>query len=220
MFSWLGVAFWVFLGHIYQDKGASVNESLLEIHRALLEQRRFTMNLVGPGDVSEHYEDCQQALGWLDASMLLAGGAGDEPRRLPLWADLGSGAGFPGMVFAALFEAVQLELVDSRLKRCLFMEEVLAQAGTTNVQLRRQRVETLPQQAYDGVMARAFAAPQQVLTIAEGLLKPLGMVVLFLQAEAEIPEHQAFEWLHTQPYVVAGKHRKSVGLRRLATLPG
>jgi len=125
------------------------------------------MNLIGPGALDGHYEDAELGLeGWSIAGR---------------WADLGTGAGFPGVVLAARFPQVEVELVDSRLKRCMFLEEVATRAGTSaaNITVRNMRVESLDEGVYDGVVARAFAPPDQVLLHARRLLKPGGQALLF-----------------------------------------
>ena len=88
---------------------------LLTIHRNTLERYRQRMNLVGPGPVDLHYADCAEAVRGLDPQ--------------GQWADLGTGAGFPGVVLAAQYPELHLDLVDSRRKRCAFLEQVLAQAA-------------------------------------------------------------------------------------------
>jgi 16S rRNA (guanine527-N7)-methyltransferase len=168
---------------------------LLDIHRTTLEQWRQAMNLVGPGPLEPHYLDCERAL------------EGLEPTGL--WADLGSGAGFPGIVFAHLFPEVQLHLVDSRRKRCTFLEHVLAQAQVPpeRVQVLCQRVEELTG-PYDGLMARAFTPPVELLGHAARLLRPGGQVLLFL-TEGSPPEHPHFSWVQERTYTVEGRARKA-----------
>jgi len=73
------------------------------------------------------------------------------------WLDLGSGAGFPGLVIAALGNA-QVTLVDSRKKRVAFLKEAARTLGIEQrVTLICSRVETLPTSNYDAISARAFA---------------------------------------------------------------
>jgi 16S rRNA (guanine527-N7)-methyltransferase len=175
-------------------------DALLDEHRALLARWRDTMNLVGPGSLDVHYADARRALRGLDAT-----GA---------WVDLGTGAGFPGVVLAALFPAATVELVDSRAKRCVFLEEVVERAGATGVTVRCARLESLPDGAYDGVTARALAAPPEVLAYAARLLRPGGRAVLFLQEDTHLPEHPGFEVVGGNAYVVDGKARRSVFLRK------
>jgi 16S rRNA (guanine527-N7)-methyltransferase len=170
-------------------------------HRDLLERRRHAMNLVGPGDVGVHFEDSRLALQWLSPT--------------GRWADLGSGAGFPGLVLAAMFPELTVDLVESRRKRCVFLQQVLLEAEVEPERVRvcSQRAETLEPGVYDGVVARAFAAPAEVLRHAQRLLRPGGVVVLFLQEDGAVPEAGAFEVFHVEHYRVQNKARKAVGLR-------
>jgi len=174
---------------------------LLETHRRLLAQWRKTMNLVGPGDLSEHYADSEQALGWLNPT--------------GRWADLGTGAGFPGIVMAAMYPELQIDLVDSRSKRCAFLNRVLTESGTSpeRVRVHCTRVEDLPASTWDGVVSRAFAPPPQALSHARRLLIPGGTAVLFLQEDREPPAMDDFHTFHVEHYRVNGKRRKAVGLQ-------
>ena len=108
-----------------------------------------------------------------------------------------------------------VDLVERRAKRAVFLEQVLLEAGAPpTVRVLRQSVEDLPDQAYDGVLARAFAPPADVLAHARRLLRPGGQVVLFLQADTPLPEHPGFEVFHVEHYRVGNKDRRSVTLRR------
>lgn len=177
---------------------------LMETHRDLLARWRKSMNLVGPGEVEVHFDDCRLAL------------AGLSPEGR--WVDLGSGAGFPGLVLAALWPELEVDLVDSRQKRCVFLEAVLGEAGVPpdRVRVIRGRVEDLPDGAgYAGLVARAFKGPDVVLDFARRLLRAGGTVVLFLQDEAPVPDDPDFEVFHVERYEVDGKRRKSAALRRV-----
>ncbi len=172
--------------------------SLLRVHRDLLERWRGRMNLVGPGPLDSHYDDAAAALDGL------------QPQGH--WVDLGTGAGFPGVVFAATFPAVRVDLVDSRQKRCIFLEEVLGRSGAGGLQVHCTRLENLDHR-YDGVMARALAAPQQMVVHARDLLRPDGMLLLFLQEDGEVPAPTDFEVAHDVRYLVNHRSRRCVGLR-------
>lgn len=173
------------------------DQTLLDTHRSQLEHYRGSMNLVGPGPVDVHFDDCTAAL------------QGLAPEGY--WADLGSGAGFPGLVFAALYPEVRLDLVDSREKRCVFLEEVVSIADVGGVDVLCTRIEQLTRR-YDGLLARALAAPEQVMTWAEGLLVPGGALVILLNEGQEVPEREG--WACTEvPYTVEGKQRKTARLR-------
>jgi 16S rRNA (guanine(527)-N(7))-methyltransferase RsmG len=168
--------------------------SLGEVHRRELERFRHSMNLVGPGPIDEHFVDSELAVADL------------EPAGR--WVDLGSGAGFPGLVFADLYPEVAIELVDSREKRCWFLEHVLALAPRPGVVVRCSRVETLPSETYDGVISRAFAPPAEVAEHARRLLTPSGQLVLLLQEDALVPLAPGFGLVEARSYRVGGKARR------------
>lgn len=170
-------------------------------HRRLLERFRKVMNLVGPGSIGVHFEDCASALAGLKAT-----GA---------WVDLGSGAGFPGLVLAARCPEATVELVDSRQKRCAFLEQVVGEAEAAGVTVTCARVEDLATASYDGITARAFASPDEVLGHARRLLRPGGRVVLFLQEDGDLPVAPDFEVERDNHYTVEGKRRRGVVLRAL-----
>lgn len=170
--------------------------ALLDAHQDLLERFRRSMNLVGPGPIEGHYLDAALALSKL------------EPTGR--WADLGTGAGFPGIPFAALFPDVALDLVESRAKRCWFLEQVLDRVDRPNLTVRRQRHESL-EPGYDGVLSRALHAPEQMVEVAKRLVRPGGTLVLFLQDDAPVPT--AGQVFHVEHYEVDGKQRKAAYVR-------
>ena len=173
---------------------------LVATHRQLLARFRKSMNLVGPGDLQEHFDDSDRALQRLQPT--------------GHWVDLGSGAGFPGIPLAARHPDLRVDLVDSRQKRCTFLQMVLEEAEVPpeRCQVYCQRVEDLAG-PYDGVVSRAFAPPPDALAHAQRLLRPGGLCVLFLQAGATVPIPEGWEVIDTVPYVVGSKARKAVTLR-------
>lgn len=83
------------------------------------------------------------------------------------WIDLGSGAGFPGMVAAVLCPGVHMTLVESRRKRIdflRFMADSLGLAGRVTVE--GQRLELLESSPQDVISARAFAPLDRLLPLA------------------------------------------------------
>jgi len=82
------------------------------------------------------------------------------------WLDLGSGAGFPGLVIAVLGEG-EVTLIESRAKRIAFLREAAAIAGVADrVTVIGSRVETAPRRRYDVISARAFAPLPKLLELA------------------------------------------------------
>jgi 16S rRNA (guanine527-N7)-methyltransferase len=176
-------------------------EAVRLVHVRLLEQWRTAMNLVGPGPVDPHFDDCEAAVRRLDPS--------------GRWVDLGSGAGFPGIAFAAWHPEVTLTLVESRQKRATFLEQVVRESGLTNAQVVCGRVEDLPHGAFDGVIARAFAPPAQTLEAALPLLVPGGHAVLLIAKEVP-PDIRGFRKVRQDSYGLKGHVRNLVVYERHA----
>ncbi len=91
--------------------------------------------------------------------------------------DLGSGAGFPGLVLAAL-SGREIHLVESDRRKCAFLQEAARLLGLSQVTIHPNRIEaaTLPPAAV--VSARALAPLPQLLRYTHRLLLP-GGVALF-----------------------------------------
>ncbi len=160
------------------------------------------MNLIGPGPSAFHFDDCSRGL----EGLLLRGH----------WADLGSGAGFPGLVMADIFPELQVDLIESRQKRATFLRHVLMNAPTPidRVRVVEQRVERLVGERFDGVTSRAFAPPLVMLEHARRLTKPGGQTVLFLQEAPDSSSFDGWEHKHTNVYRVQGRERATVWLAR------
>jgi 16S rRNA (guanine527-N7)-methyltransferase len=180
---------------------------LLAIHRAALEQARTETNLVGPGPLDTHYLDAERGL----ADLAPVGH----------WADLGSGAGFPGVVLAAMFPELRVDLVEPRRLRAEFLRRVVTAAGQEGrIQVVARRVQSLPS-GYDGACARALAAPAAVLDLAAPILRPGGRLVLFLQADQTVPVDPRFEREGEIAYQVPGHPpRRTLRLLRVAAPAG
>lgn len=97
-------------------------------------------------------------------SAQLAPLAPPEARR---WIDLGSGAGFPGMVVALIRPGLRMTLVESRRKRIDFLRFVATSLGVGDrVTVIGQRLEVLRSDPHDVISARAFAPLDRLLPLA------------------------------------------------------
>jgi 16S rRNA (guanine527-N7)-methyltransferase len=153
----------------------------LEAFIVRLAEANAVMNLVGPDTLPDvwnrHVWDSAQLLG-------LAPNA-------RTWADLGAGAGFPGVVLAILLKGradAHVWLIDSLGKRCRFLQEVVdvlsLPATVVNGRAEEQRLKV------DVVTARAVAPMDKLLAYAQPYLQR-GAQGLFLKgekAEAELIE--------------------------------
>jgi 16S rRNA (guanine527-N7)-methyltransferase len=87
-------------------------------------------------------------------------------------ADIGAGAGFPGLPLAVALPAAKVKLVDSQTRKCVFAERLRSDAQIGNAVTVCARVEEWPEGigAHDVVLARALAPQPIVLEYAAPLL--------------------------------------------------
>jgi 16S rRNA (guanine527-N7)-methyltransferase len=101
-----------------------------------------------------------------------------EARRI---ADIGAGAGFPGLVLAVALPGAQVDLVESVGRKCEFMRRAARAAGIANTHVRNVRSEDLAREegreAYDAVTARAVGRLSTLAELASPLLVPGGVLV-------------------------------------------
>jgi 16S rRNA (guanine527-N7)-methyltransferase len=145
----------------------------LEAFRRLLEDWNERMNLVGPSALAEF---------WLrhayDSAQLLA-----LAPKAKVWADLGAGAGFPGLVLAILLkgrDGAHVHLVESMAKRCRFLSAVV-QALDLPATVHNARAEELTLKVHV-VTARACAPLVKLLGYARPYLRK-NVVALFLKGQ-------------------------------------
>ena len=94
-------------------------------------------------------------------------------------ADIGAGAGFPGLPLAIALPASEMRLVESQSKKCQFLRRTIAAAGIDNVRVAERRAEEWSEGlgAHDAVIARALAPAPVVLEYAAPLLERGGVLV-------------------------------------------
>jgi len=131
-------------------------------------------------------------------------------------ADLGSGAGIPGIPIALCRPDTQVLLVDSRERRHHFQRAAIRELGLTGVRALRGRVEELTPQPCAGVVSQAFARPGQALEwmlpwVAEG-----GWIALATVADAAAPAAGLTEldFVASVPYAAPGGPPRSAWLAR------
>lgn len=112
----------------------------------------------------------------LDAAALSA--ALPELEEAERVADLGTGAGFPGLPIAILHPETEVFLVDSRLKRNHFQREVCRRLGLKNVRPILGRAEQVEIHPSDVVIAQAMTRPEKALALMIPWTRPGGLVIL------------------------------------------
>lgn len=105
--------------------------------------------------------------------------------------DLGSGAGFPALVLAALAGA-DFTLLEARRKRVSFLTVAAAEMGLRNVTVESFRADPSSlEPSFDTVIARAFANPGEFYAVAAAALKPGGIAILYATRTQPLELEQA-----------------------------
>lgn len=93
-------------------------------------------------------------------------------------ADIGTGAGLPGIPLAIFMPQTIFTLVDSNSKKTRFVRQAVLELQLKNVEVVHSRVEDLGRPSeFDEVLSRAFANLKDIMTWTEYLLKPNGLLV-------------------------------------------
>lgn len=159
----------------------------LEIYERLLRKWNPAINLVSRSTLDQlwdrHFADSAQIFD------LHKGESG-------LWADLGAGGGFPGLVIAILAAEqgrdLTVALVESDQRKAAFLSTVAREAGV-DVRVMPQRIEALPGLGADTLSARALAPLTKLLEYAEQHLRPGGRGVFLKGATHAAEVSQALE---------------------------
>mgnify|MGYP001809871155 CR=1 FL=1 len=96
--------------------------------------------------------------------------------------DIGTGAGFPGMVLALAMPKTHFTLVEPLTKRASFLQFVKADLGLTNVNVKAMRVEQLPSEPYDLITSRAVTDTEMLLKLSQPFCRE-GTLLLFYKGE-------------------------------------
>lgn len=150
--------------HFYNTTNVS-RETMakLQIYADLLVRWQKKINLVGESTIDDlwwrHFYDSAQLVPLVERSY------DKNLQEMSLkWLDLGSGAGFPGLV-VAIMGAGEVHLVESNGKKCTFMRQVIRDTGA-NAIVHQCRIEELKPISVDIITSRALASMEQLLKFA------------------------------------------------------
>ena len=103
--------------------------------------------------------------------------------------DVGSGAGFPGVVVALLRPDLDVTLIETMERRTQWLSDVVEELGLDNVTVRRARAEEVKDR-YDVVTARAVANLSKLVRLVSPLLRPGGVLLALkgMRAQAEVDD--------------------------------
>ena len=133
-------------------------------------------------------------------------------------ADVGSGAGLPGLPLAITQPERRFTLIESRARRVHFLRHVAGELALANVVIEHARAEDLPEDtAFATVLARAVAAPPEFLAVARHLSRAGSRIVL-MTSKATAAEYQQplgdFELSRLEPLGPQGRFGVAVVLQR------
>ena len=153
----------------FEIKDQSTLDSLYVYYETLVETSKV-MNLTTIVELEEAY------IKHFYDSLLLSKTV-DLTKELKM-ADIGSGAGFPGLVIKIMFPNINITLIEPTLKRCNFLNLVINELGLTNIEVVNARAEEYikdKRESFDIVTARAVAPLNILLELAIPFLKVDGV---------------------------------------------
>ncbi len=157
----------------------------------------------------------------------------EELSRAARIADIGSGAGFPGLVLAVALPDSRVDLIESVGRKCDFMRRAIAAAGIPNAAVFNARSEELAageqRDSYDAVTARAVGRLSTLAELASPMLRENGILVAWKgkrDPEEERQLERAAEQLAMHPEQIldvgdraGSEHRHLHVVRKLGPTP-
>jgi len=157
----------------------------------------------------------------------------EDLREASAIADIGSGAGFPGLPLAIALPAARVDLIESVGRKCGFIERAVDTARISNARVFNRRSEELAagegREAYDAVTARAVGRLSTLAELASPLLREGGVLIAWKgrrNAEEEAQVDRAAKTLAMRPERIlavgpyaGSEHRHLHVLRKIDPTP-
>lgn len=119
------------------------------------------------------------------------------PRGTEPWLDLGTGAGFPGLVVAALRPDCNVIMVESRSRRIEWLRTAVSELGLTRAEVWGERLEAVPARSVGVISARAFAPLDRLLALSARFSTSDTIWLLPKGRSAQQELHTLRGWHHT-----------------------
>ena len=131
------------------------------LYRDLLLKWQKTINLVSPATLQNvwerHFEDSLQLLDFI-------------PQNVKKICDIGSGAGFPGLLIAIQRPDIHVDLIEADTRKCAFLQTVSRETECQNITVYNDRIENVMDAIEaDCLTSRALASLRQIIHYAEPL---------------------------------------------------
>lgn len=134
------------------------------------------------------------------------------PIRNGRLADVGSGAGFPGIPLKILIPSLDLVLIEPNTKKASFLSECLRELNLAGVSVLRSRFEDLHEMglAFDFITARALGGYEGLIEWTQGALASHGAIVLWLGQDdaSKLQKKSSVEW--SSPKAIPGSDRRVI----------
>ena len=123
-------------------------------------------------------------------------------------ADLGSGAGFPGIPIKLWAPEIKLTLIESNHKKATFLREIVRALTLMDVDVQNTRAESLPNVSFNVVTLRAVERFDSILPVASSRIAPEGRLALLI-GKAQLPRAQSTLSTLTWPAIIPIPHSES-----------
>lgn len=194
----------------FPDLGKEASQQLKLFHGELLKFNR-NLNLISAKTIF-HADLVHFADSILASRVIMKA----EPKLDEIY-DLGSGNGFPGIVFATLFPKVKLVLVDSDERKCEFLKHAVAALSLRNTTVKIGTIETLPANSVKYCMSRGLSNISRAILTARRAV-PTGGSYFHLKGDnwstevGEIPTQLCSVWSPS----LAGDYKLPIGEFKLS----
>lgn len=126
-------------------------------------------------------------------------------------ADVGSGAGFPGIPLSMVISGLHVTLIEPNLKKSVFLAEAKRELCLDSVEVERVRMQEYQGEPFDFISSRALGQSEDFISFAKQNLVPSGRVVLWLgidDAKRMIEICREFHW--SSPVLIPGSKRRVI----------
>jgi 16S rRNA (guanine527-N7)-methyltransferase len=123
-------------------------------------------------------------------------------------ADVGSGAGFPGIPVAMLAPGIQVTLIEANLKKAAFLSEVIRRLDLSNAIVLRARMDDAARNGLDFITARALGHHEQLTAWSSRSLSASGRLILWVGEDDAAVIMRESAWVWQDPVRIPGSRRR------------
>jgi 16S rRNA (guanine527-N7)-methyltransferase len=127
-------------------------------------------------------------------------------------ADVGSGAGFPGIPLKLVTPTLEVVLIESNAKKASFLAEVIRELKIGRVEVYRGSFEGFDGEGlgFDYITARALGMHETLVNWARGAVKSGGSLILWLGERDAVQVARQRHWEWREPLLIPGSQRRTI----------